>query len=159
MVLDKECKQALESRLNDELYASNHYYYASVWCSNIGLVGGKKYFEGESASEKQHAQKITDYMTGFNTMPKFMEIDVPQSFSSLKDILEKSLKLEEDLLEAYKTNYREFIKEGYEETAIFVQKFIKIQTESVIEYQDLLNQYNVYGENLLALFDKDVLGK
>lgn len=158
MTLDDKCVSILSGRLNDELRADYHYEAVRAWAALKNFNGAIKFFGDEAKQERKHARKLIDYVTGFNAAPKMYEVPKPMSFNSMGDVLQKSLQLETELLEAYCDDYHKLCEDGDYYTATFLQEFIKIQTESIQEYNDLINQYNNYGDLLVAQFDKDVLG-
>lgn len=159
MYLDESCTKTLNDRANDELRAFYFYEAARNWCAVKNFTGGIKFFGEEAKSERKHFEKLSDFMAGLNVLPTLFDISKPPQFSSLKDILDKALEIETDLLDMYKKAYMSSFEEGELHVSVLLTEFVKIQTESVIEYNDLINQYNNYGDNLVALFDKDVLGK
>lgn len=151
----------LNERLNNEYYAMYFYRNASNWCKNRGYSGGAAYFAKEAMNEMEHAKGIEDFMTDWNIQPELKIIDVPDGFSDLPDIIYKAYELEYDLCDEYKESAKLFLEKDFNSFR-FIQKYIEIQSESVSEYADLINQLsliNVMNKFEVFYFDKEVLAK
>lgn len=147
----------LSKRLIDEKTAEYFYISAANWCRLMGYEGGEKYFNGEAASEKEHFQKLIDYMADWNVQPILPSIEQPaQDFTDLKDILERAYQMEYSLMLAYQ-EISATIFTSHLVTFDFLSFYRNIQNESVIEYSTLLNKLALYPESDMVYFDQEVL--
>ena len=128
----------LTDRLGDEYTA--HYFYrnATNWCAGIGYAKAAAFFEQEAKNELKHAKGLQKYLVDWNVMPLLPSIKPNITFSDLIDIINKAYALEYSLFESYNTNSSELFATDLT-TFDFLTTYRTGQTESVIEYSDLLN--------------------
>lgn len=138
--LPKGVSDLLNARLMDEFNAFYFYRNASNWCEGIGYKNAAKFFAKESVDESEHAKGIEDFLTGWNVMPTLPEIAPPTSFKSLVDIIQKAYEIEYELYEAYEESSVKIFDMNDICAFDFLQKYRTIQTQSVREYSDLLNE-------------------
>jgi ferritin len=127
----------LNARIGDEFTA--HYFYnaAHNWCMDKNYKIAAAFFAGETASELEHAQKLQKYVIDWNANVTIHNVTMNFEFNSLPDIIEKAYKLELDLFDKYLKDSQSIFAIDLA-TFDFLQKFRKKQTDSVIEYSDLL---------------------
>lgn len=128
----------LTERLGDEYTA--HYFYrnATNWCAGIGYAKAAAFFAQEAENELEHAKGLQKYLVDWNVMPLLPAIKPNITFSDLIDIINKAYALEYSLFEAYNKNSSELFTTDLP-TFDFLTTYRTGQTESVIEYSDLLN--------------------
>lgn len=137
ITLNEAVVNALNSRIGDEFTA--HYFYnaAHNWCSDKNYKNAAAFFAGETASELGHAQTLQKYLVDWNATPILSSATMNFEFNSLPDIIEKAYKLELDLFNKYMKDSQAIF--GIDlATFDFLQGFRQIQTDSVVEYSDLL---------------------
>lgn len=137
MTLNDAVINTLNARIGDE-YAAHYFYNAAYnWCSEKNYKNAAAFFAGEIASELEHAQKLQKYLVDFNCLPTLPNFQLNFEFQSLPDIVEKAYLVELDL-------FNKYIKDSQLIFAVdlatfdFLQEFRKEQTDSIIEYSDLL---------------------
>ncbi len=160
--LEPKIKKLIDDLLAQELYASYHYKSAYAWCSLKQYTGGMKFFLQESKDEQKHANILIGYATDYGYAPKMSDIVSPdQNFSSLRDIVERSLELESDLGEKYEAAYKIALDICPLAAVDLFQQFLTIQSQSIREYRNLVDELDGYGDTPLGikLFDQNVLGK
>lgn len=128
----------LTERLKDEYTA--HYFYrnATNWCAGEGYLKAAKFFEEESETELEHAKGIQKYLVDWNVYPTLSSIKPTIQFNNLIDVVNKAYAIEYGLFEAYNKDSAELFNSDLA-TFDFLTEYRKIQTNSVIEYSDLLN--------------------
>lgn len=132
-------KEALLARLKDEYTASHHYSQAAQWFRNNGFELAAKFFEAEAVSELEHAKGIERYLTDWNenySIPVPELLEKPDNFAKW---IEASYNLENGLYGKYQKDGFNFFNAGHLAAFTFIQKYIQIQNDSVIEYSDMLN--------------------
>jgi len=138
--LPEEVCNLLNSRLYDEYDAHYTYRAASNWLQNKGFVKAAEYFAKEAQDELEHAQILQKYIVDWNDMPKLMPVEnVPSDFRSLIEIIEKAYEKETNLYDLYIETAKEVFEMNELGTYQFLQQFIEIQNNSVIEYSDMFN--------------------
>lgn len=156
--LDTDCSEKLNNRLADEFKAFYFYKNAANFCKLNAYEGGYKFFSDEAESELRHAKKIEEYLSEWNVMPSLNPIETPEAINSYVDIFEKAYNLEYALYEAYNKDSIEILDEDAA-TFTFIQQFLKIQTDSVFEYNTFLTKLKrLDGDELgITYFDKELL--
>ena len=136
----------LTDRLGDEYTA--HYFYrnATNWCAGIGYLKAAAFFAQEAENELDHAKGLQKYLVDWNVMPLLPAIKPNITFSDLIDIINKAYALEYSLFEAYNKNSSELFTTDLT-TFDFLTTYRTGQTESVIEYSDLLNAAELVDTN------------
>lgn len=137
--LTEEEQAILNEAIQYEREAELFYLSASDFNANIGLFKAAEFFKRESEDEKKHAEIIREFMTGWNCLPKYGELNPPSPMISMPTIVSDALDMEYTLCEKYK----ELAAKAFSMNQAlykFLQKFVKIQTQAVIEYNDLMNQ-------------------
>jgi len=140
--LSDKVVKLLTERIKDEYTA--HYYYraATNWCNDMNYKKAASFFEKESSSELEHADSIQKYLTDFNIIPNIPSVKPSHTFTSLVDIINGAYEMELSLMKAYNQNSHEVFVDDIT-TFDFLKKFRKIQKEAVVEYNDLINGYNL----------------
>ena len=128
----------LTDRLGDEYTA--HYFYrnATNWCAGIGYLKAAAFFAQEAENELDHAKGLQKYLVDWNVMPLLPSIKPNITFSDLIDIINKAYALEYALFESYNRDSKQLFDTDLT-TFDFLTTYRSGQTESVIEYSDLLN--------------------
>ena len=128
----------LTDRLGDEYTA--HYFYrnATNWCAGIGYLKAAAFFAQEAENELEHAKGLQKYLVDWNVMPLLPTIKPNVTFSDLIDIINKAYALEYALFESYNRDSKQLFDTDLT-TFDFLTTYRTGQTESVIEYSDLLN--------------------
>lgn len=136
--LDDSVVKILTDRLKDEYTA--HYYYraATNWCQDMNYKKAAEFFKNESNDELTHAEKIQEYMTGFNIIPVIPQSPTKHSFDSLIDVINGAYKMELDLMKSYNKNSQDLFSEDIT-TFDFLTELREIQKGAVVEYNDLIN--------------------
>jgi ferritin len=136
--LDKKVIDILTDRIKDEYTA--HYYYraATNWCEAMNYKKAAEFFKNEANDELTHAEKIQEYMVGFNIIPEIPQAPTKHTFNSLIDIINGAYKMELDLMNEYNKNSQDLISEDIT-TFDFLTEFRQIQKGAVVEYNDLIN--------------------
>ena len=140
--LSDKVVKLLTARLKDEYDA--HYFYraAANWCNDVNYKKAAAYFENEASDELIHAQKIQDYMTGFNIIPQIPATNPKHNFKNLINIVNDAYTMELNLMKAY--NKVSHVIFGEDITTFdFLTELREIQKNSVIEYNDLINASNL----------------
>jgi ferritin len=128
----------INDRLVDEYTAHFFYRIASNWCKGVGYNNAAAFFEKEAANELGHAEKLQQYLVDWNINPTMPAVKPSINFTGLIDIVNKAYALEYDLFTKYNADSVDIMQKDIT-TFDFLQKFRKIQFESITEFSDLLN--------------------
>lgn len=144
--LPDESVQRLTERLRDEYVA--HYFYrnATNWCKGVGYNKAATFFANEAAAELEHAEGIQTYLVDWNVVPLMPAVKPNITFTDLIDIVNKAYALEFGLFESYNEDSKALFQSDIT-TFDFMTTYRTRQTESVIEYSDLLNAAELVDVN------------
>ena len=144
--LSEKTINILTDRLKDEYGA--HYYYraAANWCNDANYKKAGVFFENEAKDELEHAAMLQKYMTDFNIIPVIPQAEIKHTFSGLIDIVNGAYKMELGLMMAYNKNSQDLFSEDIT-TFDVLTKLRKIQKGAVVEYNDLINGYELIDKN------------
>jgi len=136
----------LTARLGDEYTA--HYFYrnATNWCAGVGYQKAAAFFAQEAENELDHAKGLQKYLVDWNVMPLLPSIKPNVTFTDLIDIINKAYMLEYALFESYNADSKELFQSDLA-TFDFLTTYRTGQTQSVIEYSDLLNAAELVDVN------------
>lgn len=152
--LDKAVVSKLLERLNDEYNAMYFYTAVANWCQGRGYEEAAKFFLKEAENEHDHARKIEKYITDWNVTFQLPAIERPDAaYRSLVDVVEQAYDIEYLLYEAYEKTSKEMFNLDLC-TFDFLTPYRLGQTESVIEYSDMLNEIKTLAgdSNPFALY-------
>lgn len=152
--LPQEIIDILNARLIDEYNAERFYIAASIWCDLNGFEYASKYFVDEYQDERKHAHKLQKHASDWNVKLSLPEVVADYDFDSLPSIIEQAYEMEYALFKAYNDDIK-MIDDDYPSCELFLQKFIKIQDESVIGYADILKKL----QGITDLFQLKVMEK
>ena len=159
-MLKPEIAKLLNEQVNAEYTASNIYLQLSAWCENAGLEGSSKFFRGHSLEEREHMDKIFDYMAECSLPITIGAIDAPPTeFGNLMDVINAAYQHELYVtslinniaktafeLQDYTTfNFIEwFIAEQHEEEVLFTK---------ILDKADMINFTGEKGQPLRIMDD------
>lgn len=140
--LDNEVIDLLEDRIKDEYYAHFFYQNAANYCRDVNYLKAETFFSKESEQELNHAKTIQNYLVDFNVIPKIDQTKTTFEFTSLPQIIYDAYRMELNLMWDYaETSQSLFSKDII--TFDFLTEFRKLQKNSVIEYNNLINALNL----------------
>ena len=144
--LNPEVVSLLNQRLGDEYTA--HYFYRNAhnWCAGEGYLKAAAFFAQEAANELTHAEKVQKYLVDWNVYPTLPSIKPNITFDNLIDIVNKAYTLEYSLFEAYNKDSQDLFASDIAKFD-FLTELREGQTQSVIEYSDLLNAAELIDTN------------
>jgi ferritin len=136
--LRPEVISLLNKRIGDEYTA--HYFYRSAanWCRDRSYKKAAEFFNKESHSELEHAEKLQKYLTDWNTIPTIPQVPTNSKFNNLAEIIVQAYDMEYGLFQTYLEVSKTIFNLDLS-TFDFLQEFREIQTAAVVEYADLLN--------------------
>jgi ferritin len=138
-LLRSEIISLLNKRIGDEYTA--HYFYRSAanWCKDRSYKKASAFFDAESHSELEHAEKIQNFLTDWNTIPTIPQpTQTNVKFNNLAEIVVQAYDMEFGLLQAYLETSKLALNLDLN-TFDFLQELRKIQNDAVVEYADLIN--------------------
>ena len=146
--LSDKVVKILTDRIKDEYHAHYMYRAAANWCHDMNYKKAAAFFDADAITELGHAQGLEKYMTDFNIVPSIPKADSTFNFDSLIDIIYQAYSFELELMNSYNKDSHSVFQDDIT-TFDFLKEYRKIQRESVVEFNDLIN-----GANLVDKTDK-----
>lgn len=151
-LLSKPVESLLNAAISSELYASHLYRHIANQLQRLGYFGAQKFFQGESADELTHYQKLVDYLNDMGTVAKIPAIEaMTEAIAGLADALESAYDTEVQLL----NDYVGWHGRSDPVTQQFLLQFIEIQRKSVGELGDWIARLERCGDDKAALLMLD----
>jgi len=157
------CEEALNKQINVELrasytYQSMAYYFDRV---DVALPGLHKLFKKSSSDERQHAEKIMDYVNKRGGSIVLAPIGKPSqdAWGSAADALRAALELEKSVNQSLLDLHALASKHGDPHLTDFLEEeFLDEQVEDIKKLGDMITRLNRAGPAGLGeyIFDKDL---
>jgi ferritin len=150
----------LNKQIEIEVESSQIYYAMHIWCENNGYLGASKLFNTYSTEERNHMQKVYNYILDRDSIPVTPVISSPQQeFIDLLDILNKGYMHEKYVTDSYNNLAQMCLENKDHVTYSFLQWFLNEQIEEEAKFKNMIDQINIMGNAKadLYLFDRDLL--
>ncbi len=146
--------KVLNDQVTMEFQASHIYLQYSAWADFRGLTGCSAFLRTHSQEEREHMQKIFDYIQTSGGMPTLGYIEAPEaSFDDIQALFTSALKHEEKVTAAIHRIYDLALSEKDYATLSFMQWFVDEQHEEEDLIHRMLDRIALIGlENPSALF-------
>jgi len=152
-MIGKKMIDEINSQINRELYSPYFYLGMSSYAAEQGLKGVASWFYVQVQEELFHAQKMYDYVNqqGARAMLDTIE-KPPQVFKSIKELFEKTLSHEKQVTSYINELVDLARSEKDHATEIFLQWFVSEQVEEEASAMDILQKFNLMGDDKQGLF-------
>lgn len=154
--ISKELVKMLNEQINAELESAYLYLGMANYYAMKGLMGFKNNFDKQAKEEMEHAEKIRQYLVDNSKELFIKDIHAPKEvYTSLKDPLVKQLEHEEYVTSLIYKLMEEATNEKDYRTMNFLNWFIDEQAEEENSARTLLEEFEVFGEDLTMLYKID----
>ncbi|KAI8992530.1 ferritin-like superfamily [Pilobolus umbonatus] len=155
-------EEALNQQVNTELQASQIYLSMAAWAGSslIVLPGLEKYFRESANEEREHAQKMIDYINTRGGKVILRGLQAPENeWKSAKNAVESALQLEKDVNKSLLNLHKIADGQGDPQMCDFVEShFLNEQVEAIRKLSDMVVQLNRVGDGLgLHIWDHELL--
>lgn len=139
---------SLNKHMNLELYSANIYLSMSSAANEMGLKGAANWFMVQYREEMVHFMKFYQYLVdqGVNVTILASKA-VPNSYGSLLDMFEKTLKHEQMITGCINALAEQAVQEKDHATQIFMQWFVTEQIEEENNDRDVIARLKLAGDN------------
>ncbi|CEG84193.1 Putative Ferritin [Rhizopus microsporus] len=156
-----QSEEALNQQINTELQASQVYLSMSAWAqhSTVALPGLEKYFREAAEEEREHAQKLIDYVNTRGGRVALRALHAPEvDWKSAKNAVESALQLEKDVNHSLLKLHKIADSNSDPQMCDFIEgNFLGEQVEAIKKLSDMVTQLNRVGEGLgLYLWDQQL---
>ncbi len=155
-MLSNNMVKRLNDQINLEFYSSNLYLQMSAWCAHEGLEGCAAFLEQHAREERDHMQRLFDYVNETGAMAVVGAIEAaPSGFDSLADVFRATY--DHEVLVTRKIN--ELAAAAFEEkdfsTFNFLQWYVAEQHEEESLFKGILDKVSIIGADGRGLFFLD----
>ena len=146
----------LNEQINLENFSSNLYLQMSTWCNYKGLEGCGAFLSKHAQEEREHAERLFNYVNETGAMVVLGQIDAPPTeFESVADVFKKTY--EHECLVTQKIN--ELVDTALSEkdysTFNFLQWYVAEQHEEEKLFKSILDKIDNTGIDGMGLFHLD----
>lgn len=145
-MLTPEISKLLNDQVNAEFFASNVYLQMSAWAEDKGLEGAAGFFRNHSLEEREHMDKIFNYMAECGQPITIEAIPAPPNqYDNLMTVIKAAYEHELKVTKMIKKIAKfAFEKEDYT-TFNFIEWFIAEQHEEEVLFGKILSKAEMLG--------------
>jgi len=155
-MISKKMQDALNKQLNAELYSSYLYLSMAAHFESTNMKGFANWMSMQSTEEYDHAMKFYKYIIDVGAKVTLTTIDGPKGkWTSPKQAFEDALAHEKKITKMINELADLAVTEKDHASNIFLQWFVTEQVEEVASVEDIVNKFEMIGDNKSGLFMLD----
>jgi ferritin len=155
-MISQKIEEALNEQLNKEMFSSYLYLSMAAYFENKNLAGMANWMKVQSQEEYLHATKFYDFILRLGGKVKLSAISEPQTeWKSPKEVFENSQEHEQFISKSIHQLMDLAIAESHHPTKSFLQWFVDEQVEEENTVQQIVENFNLIGEDKSGLFMLD----
>ena len=161
-MLSETIREALNSQITKEFYASQLYLAMSAHFTEHNLKGFAHWMRLQSEEEREHALRIFDYVLERGAAAELGAVDAPPAeFGSPVDVFAMALEHEKKVTASIHNIYTLALKENDYPTQIHLQWFIAEQVEEEANAGEMIERLRMAGDSgaALLMLDGEVKGR
>jgi len=156
MRISSEMEKAINDQISYEASAINGYVAMGSWCERIGYEGSAEFYFEQAIEENTHMLKFVHYLNNAGAEAIIPAIEKPPGkFDSLESTFQASLKSEQTVTNLINNLIEIAEKEKDRATYLFLQWFVSEQVEEEILFQTILQKFEIFGRDKLAVYQID----
>jgi len=156
MRISSQMEKAINDQISYEASAINVYVAMGSWCERIGYEGSAAFYFEQAIEENTHMLKFVHYLNNAGAEAIIPAIEKPQGqFDSLESTFQSSLKSEQTVSNLINNLVEIAEKEKDRATYLFLQWFVSEQVEEEILFQTILQKFEIFGRDKLAVYQID----
>ena len=155
-MLDKKIITKLNFQLNHQLSSSYEYLGMATYCDNHDLPGAANWLKQQSAEEREHAEKIYQYLSDLDAKIEITALAAPkQDYKDIKEVFEAVLAAELKITESIQSLTNSTQDAQDQVTFSFLQWFLTEQIEEVASARGVLEDIEKLGVSGVGLYMLD----
>lgn len=160
-MLSMKMEKAIEDQVQAEFFSAYMYLGMSLYCEGKLLKGMAHWLRLQYEEEREHAQKMIDYLVERGSTPQLKDIAASKAdFETPLALFEKVLGHEQHVTSLIHKLYEMALAEKDYATQIFLQWFITEQVEEEDNAGEIVDKLRLIGDDRAALWVLDAaLGK
>ena len=153
--MNRKVKDLMNQQITNELEAAYLYLEFSNFFDSRNLDGYANYYRVQAKEEIDHAMLIYDYLQKSKQAVRLMVIHAPSDeYKSIEEVLDAGLKAEKIVTKKIEDIYLAAIEYSDFASKIFLKWFIDEQFEEETNAQRMIDEYNMFKDNLFDLNKK-----
>lgn len=156
VIVPEEIVKLLNYRIEQEELSSRLYLSMSEWLTNQGYDGAAKMIHSWYEEEAEHAVWAREFLRSYNFLPEVRTIAAPTlSFSSLKDVIKKSLEHEIEITSQCNELATKVNDVGCYCAMPLALKYIQEQADEIDKTTGWLDRLDLAGDDMAAILQID----
>ena len=152
-MISKKMEDALNKQVNAELYSSYLYLAMAAHFEDKNMTGFANWMKMQSQEEYGHGMKIYDYINQVGGKVNLDVIEKPQgNWSEPVDAFKDALEHEKKVTKMINDLSDLAVEEKDHASNIFLHWFVTEQVEEVASVEEIVNKFELIGDNKGALF-------
>jgi len=152
-MVNEKVAEMLNEQVNLELFSSYLYLEMANYFVDQGLDGFANWFNNQVQEELIHTRLIMNYLHENGIKVELGAIENPtRDYKRHEDVLEEVLKHEQLITRSIHKIYGVAMEEKDFRTMQFLDWFIKEQAEEEASAMELIDKYNLYGDEKRGLY-------
>ena len=120
----------LQRQMNHELAAAHAYTALAIWSYDRNLKGFARHFYKQSGEERQHAQKLIDFLHDRAIAPEVTALPAPKTkFKTLVEVARHARAMEQENTAGIERAYEAALKQKDYAAQVFLHWYINEQVE------------------------------
>ncbi|MEZ0154934.1 MAG: ferritin [Candidatus Reddybacter sp.] len=155
-MLSNDLTNKLNAQINYECSSVVLYMQMSAWCASRGYDGCAKFFRLQANEEKQHMEKLFDYMLETGALPQLGQIGAPPtSWQTVQKLFQTTFDHESKASHNISALVDVALAEKDYSTFNFLQWYVAEQHEEEHKLKSLLDRIEMITEEGHGLFTID----
>lgn len=155
-MLSKAMQAALNDQIQQEYYAAYLYLSMAAYCHSVNLHGFGHWMREQSREEREHGTRLYDYIVERGGDVILQDIKKPpHTFSSVVDMMEKTLTHEQKVTASIHKLYELAGKLRDHATQVALQWFLTEQVEEEATAKGILEKLKMIPERTAAILYLD----
>ena len=156
MRISSKMEKAINNQIAYEASAINAYTAMGSWCERSGYEGSAALFYEQAVEENTHMLKFIRYLNNAGARAIIPATEKPtDTFDSLESTFKAALKSEKTVTKLINDLVDISENEKDRATYLFLQWFISEQVEEEILFETILQKFEIFGREKLALYQID----
>ncbi len=157
--MNKNLVKAMNDQINKEMFSAYLYLAMSAYFEGESLGGFAHWMKIQASEELSHAMKFYNFIAERGETVELQAIDKPDAlFSSVEDVLKKTLGHEKFITKNINDLYAMAQKDNDNASVIFLDWFVTEQIEEEKNPADILGKLKYIGKsgNGILMLDKEL---
>ena len=155
-MLSKKMEKAITDQIQEEFFSAYMYLSMSLECEGKLFKGMARWLKLQYEEEREHAQKMIDYMVDRGNVPELKDIKASkESFGTPLQLFEKVLAHEQHVTSLIHKLYELALAEKDYASQIFLQWFITEQVEEESSADEIVEKLKLMKNDSAALWTLD----